>query len=62
MVLVAREIYILNKLTLMPNNTFTIQLLDLFVNSEADEDPEKLNTVYMVTNYEKTDMSSLMQS
>jgi len=58
--MVAREVYILNKLSRDKNNNFTIRLLDVETNPEAHEDFSKLHTVYLVSNFEQTDLNELM--
>lgn len=55
--MVARELYLLAKLSKIKNNGFTIHLLDVFVNPEAHEDYSLLNTLYLITSYQKLDLS-----
>jgi serine/threonine protein kinase len=59
-IMVCRELYILYKLTKEKTNTYTIQLVDVQVNPEAYEDSKKLHTLYLITNLEKVDLSTLM--
>ena len=58
--MVCRELYILFKLTKEKTNTYTIQLVDVQVNPEAYDDSKNLHTLFLITNLEKVDLSSLM--
>lgn len=58
--MVAREVYILQKLSKMKGNIFTIKLIDLVANDEAYEDQDKLSTLCIITNYERLDLSALL--
>lgn len=58
--MIAREVYILRKLTKMESNHFTIKLVDLLANEEAFADNEQLKTLYLVTNFEEMDMNAFL--
>lgn len=60
LLLIAREIYILKKLSSMRGNSFTPQLLDAFVNDEAIEDPQNLTSVFMVVPYEVGNLAQVV--
>lgn len=60
-IMVAREIYILYKMTCMEHNSFTILLFDICCNAEAYHDPSLLETIYLVTSFERVDVHSVMQ-
>ena len=49
LLLVAREVYLLKKLSSLKSNSYTPQLLDAFVNDEALSDPTKLKTDFIVS-------------
>lgn len=51
-IMIARELYILSKLSKLRANIYTISLLDAFANPEAYFDPSKLETVFLVSNVE----------
>lgn len=59
LIMISRELYILYKLSTMKENTFTIKLVDVFMNDEAYQDPTKLKKLFLVTNLENFDLSSL---
>lgn len=53
-----RELYVLQQLSRHLHNHCTTRLLDAFVNSEAYEDPEKLDTLYLVTNFVESNLET----
>lgn len=60
LIMIAREIYILQKLAKLAENQYTIRMLDLHVNEGAENDPNLLETIYLVTNFEQIDLATLM--
>lgn len=62
LIMVAREIYLLVKLTRMKNNTFTIKLADIKVNKEGENDYNQITTIFLVTNFETIDLQKLMKT
>lgn len=62
LLMIAREIYILCRLSVMEHNNFTVKLLDIDVNPEAWSDASALSTIYLVSDYMPCDLYSLMQS
>lgn len=60
LIMIARELYILQKLSRMSENQYTIKLLDLFTNKEAETDVNQLSTIYMFSTLEPTDLSTMM--
>lgn len=60
--MISREVYILYKLSKMKENSFTIRLFDIQYNEEAKEDSKKLHTLYLITQFEETDMQALLSS
>lgn len=46
-----REVYVMNKLSLMKNNVFTTRLLDIFCIKDALHDYKKLKGIYLVMDY-----------
>ena len=59
--MLAREVYILYKLSFLKHNSYTILVYDVFVNDEAHENPADLDTLYIVTSYEPYDMGTLLK-
>jgi serine/threonine protein kinase len=57
-----REVQVLHKLSKMANNQFTVQLLDVFTNHEAYEEPSKLTKVYLVMEYINPSLKNLLDS
>lgn len=56
LVMLARELHILYKFSKMTENNFVIKLQDLQVNQEAYLNPSLMETVYLVTKFEDTDL------
>lgn len=61
-IMIAREIYILYKLSRSKYNSFTILLHDIECNPEAYDDYKQLDTVYLITSFEKIDLHSFMKN
>ena len=59
--MLCREIVILKKLTQEINNNFTVNLIDAFVNEEAQSDFSKLTKVYLVMDFYQHDLSTLLR-
>jgi len=59
LILAVREVEILYRLSKAKNNNFTLRLLDSFVSDEAEQDPSKLNEVYLVTDYIDHDLNKI---
>lgn len=51
---------ILYKLSLINENNFTVKLLDAYINPEAIEDPQKLDTICLVFNRFEFDLGELL--
>lgn len=62
LIMITREFETLSKMTRFRNNHFTVQLLDAFVNEEANEDPSKLTTVFFVMEKVYTSLFTLLNS
>lgn len=60
--MLARELQILFKLSRQENNQFTVNLLDAFVNQEAEKDSKKLNKIYLVMEYYDFDLMKLLSN
>ena len=50
------------RLTTMPNNQFTVQILDAFVNEGASSSPSELTDVYIVMEFFEFDMNNLLST
>lgn len=59
LILAVREVEILYRLSKAKNNNFTLKLLDAFISDEAENDPSKLNEVYLVTDYLEHDLNKI---
>lgn len=62
LVMLAREMQILFKLSRQENNQFTVNLLDAFVNKEATTDSKQLNKIYLVMEYFDFDLLKLLSN
>lgn len=62
LIMLARELQILFKLSRQENNQFTVALLDAFVNQEAESNPKQLNKIYLVMEYYDFDMMKLLSN
>jgi serine/threonine protein kinase len=60
LIMLAREMQILFKLSRQENNQFTVALLDAFVNKEAEENFKELTKIYLVMEYYEFDMMKLL--
>lgn len=60
LLLIAREIYLLKKLSSFRTNSFTTELLDAFVNDEAINDPQKLSSVFLVSPLENGNLAQIV--
>ena len=60
LVMLARELQILFKLSRQDNNQFTVSLLDAFTNQEAEEDSTKLTKMYLVMEFFDFDLQKLL--
>lgn len=56
----AREVYLLIKLSKTKDCTFTVNLLEVMVNQEAEQDPSKLESVFLVLRQEQACLSQVM--
>lgn len=56
LLMVARELIILQNLSKISSNQFTVKLIDAFVNSEAKDHHSLLKKVYLVMEYTEFDM------
>lgn len=62
LIMLARELQLLFKLSRQENNQFTVQLLDAFVNEEAIENSKSLSKVYLVMEFYDFDLMKLLQN
>ena len=62
MVLLAREIQTMYKLSKMNINQFTVKLLDAFTNDEALVDENELSTVYLVMEFVQCDLGKFLEN
>lgn len=59
-IMLIREIELLQKLTKLKNNDFTIRLIDVFINDEAYDDMAALAEIYIVTDYVPYNLNELL--
>lgn len=59
LILAVREVEILYRLSKAKHNNFTLRLYDAFVTDEAEQDPSKLNEVYLVTDFIDFDLNKI---
>ena len=57
-----REIQLMYKLSIAKCNQFTVKLLDIYTNSEAQTDPSKLTHVFLVMEYIGTSLHMVINS
>ena len=62
LVMLARELQTLFKLSRQENNQFTVGLLDAFVNHEAEENSKELSKIYLVMEFYEHDMQKLLSN
>ena len=58
---VLREIQISRQLSQMPENIYTVKLLDIIINPKALQDPTKLKRIFLVMNYIDFDLRILLE-
>lgn len=59
--MIAREVYIMKKLSQFKENFFTVRLLDATMNDEAFKDPSMLEEIFLIMELELTSLSSIMK-
>ena len=58
---VLREIQIFRQLSQMPENVYTVKLIDIIINPKALQDPTRLKRVFLVMDYIDFDLRILLE-
>lgn len=61
LIMMIRELDILKQLATKKDNFYTVKLLEAFTTDEAEQDPTKLNQIFLVTDYYSKDLFSVLQ-
>jgi hypothetical protein len=60
LIMVSRELELLNKLAKQKNNGYTIRLLDVFIPTKALEEPTQLDQICLITDYVELNLHEIL--